>query len=179
MSMFGVAPQSRSLGSREDQDDQGNTTMPWTGKQFKARHNKSASPSQAASAARQATAMVNEGVDEGIAIATAKRRHMRGSKMPLPDLIMRRMGDEMDAGLHAGERAGLGNTQVHDQQHAMDERARQTAKYSQPPQHGGGTPDGGTLGDILSASLRNDGRQAAASGNANRPGDTWSGASGI
>jgi hypothetical protein len=109
MSMIGVAPQSQSLGSREDQDDQGNTTMPWTGKQFKARHNKSATPAQAKAAASQASAMVRSGVDEGIAIATAKRQHMRGSKMPLPDLIMRRMGGEMDAGLHAGERAALGS----------------------------------------------------------------------
>jgi hypothetical protein len=112
MSLIGVAPQSQSLGNREDQDDQGNTTMPWSGKQFKARHNKSATPAQASKAAAQASAMVRNGVDEGIAIATAKRRHGRGSKTPLPDLIMRRKGDEMDAGLHAGERAALGNTQV-------------------------------------------------------------------
>jgi hypothetical protein len=42
-------------------------------------------------------------------------RHMRGSKMPVPDLvvILRRMGDEIHAGLNspdAGERAALGNT---------------------------------------------------------------------
>jgi hypothetical protein len=72
MSGFAVAPQSQSDGGpRENQEDQGNTQVPWTGKQFKARHNKSATPSQAKSAARQATAMVNAGVDEGIA-ANAK-----------------------------------------------------------------------------------------------------------
>jgi hypothetical protein len=34
---------------------------------------------------------------------------MRGSKLPMPDLvvILRRAGDEMDAWLHAGERGAL------------------------------------------------------------------------
>jgi hypothetical protein len=72
----------------------------------------------------------------------------------------------MDAGLHAGERAVLGNTITsagYDRQRAQHERsARQDAKYTSPPmQHAGDT-----LGDILAVSLRNDGRQAAASGNA-------------
>jgi hypothetical protein len=75
MSGFAVAPQSQSDGGPyEDQDHQGNTQMPWTAKSFKARHNKSATPSKAKSAARQATAMVQSGVDEGIAIATANKR---------------------------------------------------------------------------------------------------------
>jgi K+-transporting ATPase c subunit len=49
-------------------------TMPWTGKQFASRHNKSLSPAEASAAASQASAMVNSGVDEGIAIATANKR---------------------------------------------------------------------------------------------------------
>ena len=70
-----VDAQSQSDGgSYEDQDDQGNTQVPWTAKSFKSRHNKKATPSQAKSAAKQATAMVNSGVDEGIAIATANKR---------------------------------------------------------------------------------------------------------
>ena len=48
--------------------------MPWTGKQFGSRHNHSASPTQAASGARQANAMLKSGVPEGIAIATANKR---------------------------------------------------------------------------------------------------------
>ena len=48
--------------------------MPWTGKSFRSKHNKKLSPSQAASAAKQANAMLRSGVDEGIAIATANKR---------------------------------------------------------------------------------------------------------
>ena len=48
--------------------------MPWDAKSFKAKHNHSLSKGEAKSAARQATAMVNAGVDEGIAIATANKR---------------------------------------------------------------------------------------------------------
>lgn len=47
--------------------------MPWTGKQFAKRHNHSLNAGQANKAARQATAMVKAGVDEGIAIATANK----------------------------------------------------------------------------------------------------------
>ncbi len=47
--------------------------MPWSGKSFKAKHNHSLTKSQANKAAKQATAMVNAGVDEGIAIATANK----------------------------------------------------------------------------------------------------------
>jgi hypothetical protein len=119
----------------------------------------------------------------------------KGVKGPELQQMLRQAHAELDAE-RAGERAALGNTQVsagYDRQQA-DERpsekstagnqavekrignlsARQTAQYSRPP-------DSATLGDILSASLRseNDGRQAAASGNAGRSGDTWSGASGI
>jgi uncharacterized protein YdaT len=47
--------------------------MPWTGKSYRARHNKSLSPAQASKAAAQANAMLREGVPEGIAIATANK----------------------------------------------------------------------------------------------------------
>lgn len=47
--------------------------MPWSGKSFKAKHNHSLSSKQANKAAKQATAMVNAGVDEGVAIATANK----------------------------------------------------------------------------------------------------------
>lgn len=47
--------------------------MPWTGKSFAAKHNKKLTGVRANKAARQATAMVNAGVPEGIAIATANK----------------------------------------------------------------------------------------------------------
>lgn len=48
--------------------------MPWTGKSFAAKHNHSLGPAEAKGAGRQATAMVNAGVPDGIAIATANKR---------------------------------------------------------------------------------------------------------
>lgn len=48
--------------------------MPWTGKQFAAKHNHKLSGKQANTAAKQATAMVKAGVPEGEAIATANKR---------------------------------------------------------------------------------------------------------
>jgi hypothetical protein len=48
--------------------------MPWSAEQFKNRHNHSLSPHEAESAAAQASAMVREGVPDGIAIATANKR---------------------------------------------------------------------------------------------------------
>jgi uncharacterized protein YdaT len=48
--------------------------MPWTGKSFASKHNKKLKGAVASSAARQASAMVRSGVDEGIAIATANKR---------------------------------------------------------------------------------------------------------
>jgi uncharacterized protein YdaT len=48
--------------------------MPWSGKQFAAKHNHKLSGSSANKAARQATAMVKAGVPEGEAIATANKR---------------------------------------------------------------------------------------------------------
>lgn len=51
--------------------------MPWTAKSFKKKHWNDATPSQAAAAAKRATAMVKRGISEGnairIAISTAKR----------------------------------------------------------------------------------------------------------
>jgi uncharacterized protein YdaT len=47
--------------------------MPWSGKSFKAKHNHSLSPKQANKAAKQATAIINSGGDEGVAIATANK----------------------------------------------------------------------------------------------------------
>ncbi len=47
--------------------------MPWTSKQFASRHNKKLHGAAASKAAAQATAMVKEGVPEGIAIATASK----------------------------------------------------------------------------------------------------------
>lgn len=51
--------------------------MPWTGDEFRFRHNRRLTPSQAEKAAEIANAMIGEGVDEGVAIATANRRVMR------------------------------------------------------------------------------------------------------
>jgi uncharacterized protein YdaT len=47
--------------------------MPWTAKSFAAKHNHSLKGAAASKAAKQATAMVKAGVDEGTAIATANK----------------------------------------------------------------------------------------------------------
>lgn len=47
--------------------------MPWTGKEFASKHNKSLHGKDATKAAKQATAMVRAGVPEGEAIATANK----------------------------------------------------------------------------------------------------------
>lgn len=47
--------------------------MPWTGPEFRRKHNKRLTGPQAAKASRQANAMLRSGVDEGIAIATANK----------------------------------------------------------------------------------------------------------
>lgn len=47
--------------------------MPWTGKSFARKHNHGLNPAQAKKAAAQATAMVRNGVPDGIAIATANK----------------------------------------------------------------------------------------------------------
>ena len=57
--------------------------MPWTGKGFATKHNKKLKGKAAKTAGKQATAMVREGVPEGIAIATANKtgnRMMRKKK---------------------------------------------------------------------------------------------------
>jgi uncharacterized protein YdaT len=52
--------------------------MPWSAKTFAARHNKKlAGTPAAASAAKQANAMIKAGVPEGVAIATASKRANR------------------------------------------------------------------------------------------------------
>lgn len=60
--------------------------MPWSGKSFRAKHNKKLSPAQANKAARQANAMLRSGVDEGIAIATANKNAHK------PKLAMAELG---------------------------------------------------------------------------------------
>jgi uncharacterized protein YdaT len=47
--------------------------MPWTGKEFKQRHNHKLTGAQADKAAKQANAMLRSGADEGVAIATANK----------------------------------------------------------------------------------------------------------
>jgi uncharacterized protein YdaT len=55
--------------------------MPWTDKEFRSKHNKSLSLKQSERAAKQASAMIANGVPEGEAIATAnknaKKSHMQ------------------------------------------------------------------------------------------------------
>lgn len=53
--------------------------MPWSGKSFKARHNKGLTTAQARKASQQANAMLRDGVPEGVAIATANK-HARDKK---------------------------------------------------------------------------------------------------
>jgi len=48
--------------------------MPWTGAQFRARHNRGLSPAQARKGARVANAMLARGLPEGEAIATGNAR---------------------------------------------------------------------------------------------------------
>jgi uncharacterized protein YdaT len=48
--------------------------MPWNAKTFAARHNKKLSGTEATKAAKMANAMLDRGVPEGEAIATANKR---------------------------------------------------------------------------------------------------------
>lgn len=48
--------------------------MPWTGEEFRMKHNKKLSAGKARKAASIASAMVRGGVDDGVAIATANKR---------------------------------------------------------------------------------------------------------
>ena len=56
--------------------------MPWTGPEFAARHNHRLKGAAANKAARQATAMINAGVPEGEAIATANKHASRRGRVP-------------------------------------------------------------------------------------------------
>ncbi len=51
--------------------------MPWTGSEFKARHNKKLTPAKAKKAAAQANAILAETGNEGMAIAVANKRAQR------------------------------------------------------------------------------------------------------
>lgn len=65
--------------------------MPWTPDEYRAKHNKKLSLEQAASAAKQAAAMIRAGVPEGEAIATTNKRFVGGgSGKSLSDLISKR-----------------------------------------------------------------------------------------
>jgi uncharacterized protein YdaT len=61
--------------------------MPWTAHEFASRHNKKLRGASAKKAAEQANAMIKDGVDEGVAIATANktgnRMHAEGRKSRL------------------------------------------------------------------------------------------------
>ncbi len=59
--------------------------MPWTGKTFAEKHNHKLKGKKAEKAAEQATAMVNSGVPEGEAIATANKN--AGKKKSRADKI--------------------------------------------------------------------------------------------
>jgi uncharacterized protein YdaT len=48
--------------------------MPWTGKSFASRYNKSLSGAAAMKAAEQANAILRSGAPEGVAIATANKQ---------------------------------------------------------------------------------------------------------
>lgn len=54
--------------------------MPWTANTFRERHNKKLKGAAASKAAEMATAMVKEGVPEGVAIATASKHGNKMSK---------------------------------------------------------------------------------------------------
>lgn len=58
--------------------------MPWTERSFREKHNRKLKGRAAKVAARQATAMVKDGVDEGIAIATANKTGDRLMKKGTP-----------------------------------------------------------------------------------------------
>ena len=55
--------------------------MPWTGSQFRKKHNHSLTPDEAERAAAQANAMLARGVPEGEAIATANK-HAHATPAP-------------------------------------------------------------------------------------------------
>lgn len=53
--------------------------MPWTGKTFASRHNKKLSGEAATKAAKQANALLREGMPEGEAIAVANKHARRSA----------------------------------------------------------------------------------------------------
>lgn len=57
--------------------------MPWTPEEFRRKHNQKLSLPQAKRAAAQAEAMMRNGVEEGIAIATANKHAKSGSLQSL------------------------------------------------------------------------------------------------
>ncbi len=67
--------------------------MPWkSGKEFAEKHNKSLRGEAADKAAKQASAMIKQGVDEGIAIATANKHAKKGRGSILHDHPRSRRG---------------------------------------------------------------------------------------
>ena len=62
--------------------------MPWTGKSF-AKHNRSLSPAQAGTAAKQANAVLKSSGDEGMAIAVANKtaKNRRSEQMYKPKAV--------------------------------------------------------------------------------------------
>jgi uncharacterized protein YdaT len=79
--------------------------MPWTGKQFAAKHNHSLRGKAASEAAEQATAMVRNGVPEGEAIATANKHAKRGAGSA-PRSAEEHMVSRRQQGLSVRETAG-------------------------------------------------------------------------
>jgi len=70
--------------------------MPWDAKSFASKHNKKLTGNAAASAAKQASAMVRDGVPERIAIATANKR-----------------GDKLEAKQHRSSASSPGSQDDH------------------------------------------------------------------
>jgi hypothetical protein len=66
-----IAPNNRAIVFRGQPLKE--RAMPWDAASFKSKHNHSLSKGEAGTAAKQATAMVNAGVPEGISIATANK----------------------------------------------------------------------------------------------------------
>lgn len=77
--------------------------MPWdSGKAFAERHNKKLKGAAATKAAHMANAMIREGTDEGIAIATASKY---GNKMARKHLAVGGLADGMQGGWHQRNQA--------------------------------------------------------------------------
>lgn len=72
MSETVVQPNNIKISSREKVSKE--RAMPWTGQSFAEKHNHSLNKGEAKKAAKQATAIVENGGDEGMAIAVANRQ---------------------------------------------------------------------------------------------------------